>query len=97
MFKIHHRIWIVNGGNQQSFCIHWSRWINYFQTRAMDKPGLIALRMEGTRSNPASGRHPDNHISILPPPVVDFCQVVDDLVKTHRDKISELHFHYAFK
>src|SRR5271156_1062303 len=41
-------------------------------------------------------RHAHHYIGVFPPAVMTLRQVVDDLVKTARHKISELHFHNRF-
>src|ERR1700730_963314 len=63
----------------------------------MYEPGLIALGMKRTGSNSCSCRHTDYDVRILPPAVVNFRKVVDDLVKPYRNKIGKLHFHHALE
>src|SRR5688572_6083992 len=62
----------------------------------MNKPGFVALAMKRTCTYTATCGHPNNCIRILSPAVMNFCQVINDLVETNRNKIGELHFHHAF-
>ena len=62
----------------------------------MGKPGLVALRMEWPCTHAATGRHTNDNIGICAPAIVEFRQVVDDLVKTTGHKIGKLHFHHGF-
>src|SRR5437762_9501514 len=63
----------------------------------MYEPGFIALRMKRTRSNPAACWHTDDNIRVLPPAILNFCEVVDDLVESYSNKIRKLHFHHALE
>ena len=62
----------------------------------MKKPGFVGLGMEGASRYSSTCRHSYHHISILSPAVMDFGEVVHDLVKTHRNKIRELHLYHGF-
>ena len=61
----------------------------------MEEPSLIALAVEGACTYAGSGRHAHHHIGIFLPAVVQFGQVVHDLVEADCHKISELHFHHG--
>src|SRR5215472_10110869 len=63
----------------------------------MDKPGFIALRMERSRPDARTRRHPDDDIRSLSPPVMHLRQVIDDLVETRRYKIRKLHLHHTLE
>src|SRR5688572_33361595 len=52
--------------------------------------------MKGTCANSTTCRHTNYYISILSPAIMDLCEIVYNLIKTHRNKISKLHFHHAF-
>src|SRR5688572_7244580 len=96
MLKKHHRIRVIDGCDQKTFCISRRGWINYLQSRRMCKPGLITLAMKRSGSYTSARWHTDHHICVLPPPVVDLGEVIYDLVKPDCNKISKLHLHHRF-
>ena len=63
----------------------------------MNKPCLITLAVKRACANTSARRHANNNICILPPAIMNFSQVIDDLVKAHGNKIGKLHFHDTLK
>src|SRR6516165_3111721 len=63
----------------------------------MHKPGFITLRMKGTCPYTCPGGHPDNNLSRLSPPIMNFSEVIYNLIKAFGDKIRKLHFHNRFE
>ena len=63
----------------------------------MHKPGFVALAVKRACTYTTTGGHPYHHICVLPPPVVNLCEVIDDLIEPHRGEIGKLHFHHRFE
>jgi hypothetical protein len=66
-----------------------------FLARCMEKPSLVGLGMEGSRSYACTRGHSDDDVGVLAPAVVDFCKVIDDLVEADGDEIGKLHFDHG--
>ncbi|MDT4847864.1 hypothetical protein FQZ97_819390 [compost metagenome] len=62
----------------------------------MGKPCFIALRVERTCSYSGTSWHTHDYVGILPPAIMNFSEVIDDLVEAYRCKIGKLHFHHGF-
>ena len=71
-------------------------WIDDLQSRCMKKPGLIGLGMERACGNSRARGHSNDHIGFLSPSVMDFCQVIHNLIEPYRDKVCKLHLHHGF-
>ncbi len=61
----------------------------------MRKPGLITLRMKGPSPHTCSRRHSNYYRGRLAPAIMNFSQVIYNLIKPHRNKIGKLHFHHT--
>src|SRR6187431_882476 len=60
----------------------------------MHKPCFITLAVKWPGTYTATCWHPYHYVGILSPSVMQFCEVINDLVKTDCNKIGELHFHH---
>src|SRR5580693_8806417 len=61
----------------------------------MNKPCFITLRMKGTRPNTCASWHTDYYVGLLVPAIVNFCKIINDLIKTYSNKVCKLHLHHA--
>ena len=97
MFEEEYGIGIFKSSEDHSFGISRVRRVEDFESRRMKEPGLIALGVKWTCACTCSRRHTHDHIGMLSPAVMQFCEVIDDLIKATGDKIGELHFHHSFE
>ena len=61
----------------------------------MGKPSLVRLGVKRPRTYPGPGRHTDHNAGFLTPAIMDFGQIVDDLIEATGHKIRKLHFDHG--
>jgi len=62
----------------------------------MEKPGFVGLGVKRACGRTGTGWHADDDIGLLSPAVMNFSEVVHDLVETHAHKVCKLHLDHGF-
>ena len=95
VFEENNGVRVLKSLAQQSFGIARESRVYDFKARRMEEPCFVALAMERSCCHTRAGGHAHHNVGMFMPSVMEFRQIINDLIESTSDEICKLHFNHG--